>query len=87
MTVNSSRIFIRASALSRADRKPNGVQMMQRVIKGVRLRPRWISGPDDGKLICVLLILISTHYCVLILITLGPSAAGLLLSILHGAMH
>ena len=72
----------------RADGKPNGVQMIQTVMKGFKLRPAWgAARTDDGKLICILLILISAPFCALVMITIGPPIVRPLLSIVHTVIH
>ena len=76
------------SALLRANGKPNGVQMIQTAMKGSKLRPGWgAARTDDGKLICILLILLSAPFCALVMITIGPPAVRLLLSIVHTVIH
>ena len=61
---------------------------MIHAIGGFKLRlAQVVSGPDDGKLICILLILISAPYCAVMMVTLGPPAVRLLLSIVHAVIH
>jgi hypothetical protein len=46
-----------------------------------------VRGTDSGKLICILLMLILTPYCVLMMVAVGPLAVTPLLSMLGAFMH